>query len=130
MTCDASPLAGSPPGVYRQWGHDFEVVAPSPPTPLPEGEGRYCKIVVAGTPYLGGSWAFTDRCVANIAKLGEMPLADAIDLASNRPRQLLGLPPRRIEVGEPAELILFDGGEFRLKQTVIGDKIYGNPGDW
>ena len=114
LTCDASPLAGSPPGMYRMWGDDFEV--------LPIG-----KIVVAGTPYLGGSWSFTDQCVANILKLGEMSPADAIDLASNRPRELLGLPPRRIAVGEPAELILFDcgdSGEFVLKETIVGDKIY------
>lgn len=114
LTCDASPLAGMPPGVYSQWGHDFEV--------LPVG-----KIVVAGTPYLGGSWAFTDACVANVAKLGEMPLADAIDLASNRPRELLGLPPRLIQVGEPAELILFESAgpcEFRLRSTIVGEKVF------
>src|SRR5208282_6720800 len=102
-------LAGSPPGMYRQWSHDFEV--------LPIG-----KIVVAGTPYLGGSWAFTDLCVGNVVKLGETSLVDAIDLASNRPRELLGLAPRRIEIGEPAELILFDCGaerDFRLTGSVV-----------
>jgi N-acetylglucosamine-6-phosphate deacetylase len=113
LTCDASPLAGSPPGEYRQWGHDFEV--------LPIG-----KIVVSGTSYLGGSWAFTDLCVRNVLKLGATSLADTIDMASNRPRELLGLPPRRIDVGEPAELILFDWspqGEFQLKGTIVGDKM-------
>ena len=105
LTCDASPLAGSPPGSYRQWEHTFEV--------LPTG-----KIVVAGTPYLAGSWAFTDLCVKNMLRLGETSLADTMDMASNRPRELLGLPPRRIEAGEPADLILFDltpGGEFTLR---------------
>ncbi len=112
LTCDASPLAGSPVGKYRQWEHEFEV--------LPTG-----KIVVAGTPYLAGSWAFTDLCVRNVVKLGETSLADTINLASNRPRELLGLPPRRLEVGEPAELILFDCGperEFVLRQTIVGDR--------
>jgi N-acetylglucosamine-6-phosphate deacetylase len=93
-----------PPGKYRQWEAELEI--------LPTG-----KIVVAGTPFLAGSWAFTDRCVANMLKLGETSLADTIDMASNRPRELLGLPARRIEVGEPADLILFDwapGREFRL----------------
>ncbi len=110
LTCDASPLAGSPPGMYRQWDHDFEV--------LPAG-----KIVVAGTPYLAGSWAFTDLCVRNLLKLGETSLADTIELASNRPRELLGLAPRRMAVGEPAELILFDCDDargFELKHTVVG----------
>jgi N-acetylglucosamine-6-phosphate deacetylase len=113
LTCDASPLAGSPPGKYRQWDHDFEV--------LPTG-----KIVVSGTSYLAGSWAFTDLCVGNALKLGATSLADTIDMASNRPRELLGLPPRRIDVGEPAELILFDWPqqrEFQIKGTVVGDKM-------
>jgi len=108
LTCDASPLAGSPVGVYPQWENAFEV--------LPIG-----KIVVAGTPYLAGSWAFTDSCVAKVLELGEMTMGDTLDLASNRPRELLGLPPRRIEVGEPAELILFDwapGQRFVLRETV------------
>ena len=108
LTCDASPLAGCTPGKYQQWEHDFEVT--------PTG-----KIVVAGTPYLAGSLAFTDLCVRNMLKLGETSLADTIDMASNRPRELLGLPPRRIEVGETSEFILFDwapGRDFQLKQTI------------
>ena len=109
LTCDASPLAGSAPGKYRIWDDEFEV--------LPIG-----KIVVSGTPYLAGSWAFTDLCVANMLKLGETSLANTIDLASNRPRELLGLPPRRIEVGELAELIVFDwapGREFQLRVPIV-----------
>jgi N-acetylglucosamine-6-phosphate deacetylase len=105
LTCDASPLAGLAPGAYRQWEHDFEV--------LPTG-----KIVVSGTPYLAGAWAFTDTCVANVLRLGETSLADTIDMASNRPRELLGLPARQIAVGEPSELIVFDwapGAEFRMR---------------
>lgn len=108
LTCDASPLAGCKPGKYRQWEYDFDV--------LPIG-----KIIVSGTQFLGGSWAFTDLCVSNVLKLGETSLADTIDMASNRPRELLGLPPRRIEVGEPAELIVFEwspGQEFRFLQTL------------
>jgi N-acetylglucosamine-6-phosphate deacetylase len=111
LTCDASPLAGSPPGKHRLWDDEFEV--------LPVG-----KIVVAGTPYLAGSWAFTDLCVRNVVKLGETSLAETVDLASNRPRELLGLPPRRIDVGEPAELVLFDDSDgFRLEATVVGDEV-------
>jgi N-acetylglucosamine-6-phosphate deacetylase len=107
LTCDASSLAGLPPGKYRQWDQEFEI--------LPVG-----KIVVSGTPYLAGSWAFTDQCVGNVLKLGETSLADTIDMASNRPRELLGLPPRRIEVGEPADLILFDWSAERAFQLAEG----------
>ena len=113
LTCDASSLAGSPVGKYRQWDQDFEI--------LPAG-----KIVVAGTPYLAGSWAFTDLCVRNALKVGEVALADVIDMASNRPRELLGLPQRRIEVGEAADVILFDWSpqrEFQLKATIVGSRM-------
>ena len=55
LTCDASSLAGLPPGRYREWDQDFEV--------LPAG-----KVVVPGTSYLAGSWAFTDLCVGNVIR--------------------------------------------------------------
>jgi N-acetylglucosamine-6-phosphate deacetylase len=95
LTCDASSLAGMPPGRYREWDQDFEI--------RPEG-----KIVVAGTPYLAGSWAFTDVCIGNVMRMAGVPLHEAFDMAGARPRELLGLPPLRLEVGMPAELVLFD----------------------
>ena len=108
LTCDAGSLAGLPPGRYGDWGSEFEV--------LPEG-----KIVMPGTPFLAGSWAFTDQCVGHVLNLGGVSLADAVDMAGARPRELLGLPPRRIAVGEPAELVLFDwepGGAFRVRELI------------
>lgn len=104
LTCDASPMAGLPPGKVRFWDQDFEI--------LPEG-----KIVVSGSDYLAGSWAFTDQCLATVLGLGEVALADAVDMAGAQPRALLGLPPRDLAVGQPAELVVFDwqpGGEFHL----------------
>src|SRR5262245_1671731 len=50
LTCDASSLAGLPPGRYVEWGQELEVLAVG-------------KVVVAGTPYLAGSAVFTDACV-------------------------------------------------------------------
>jgi N-acetylglucosamine-6-phosphate deacetylase len=97
LTCDASSLAGLPPGRYREWGHEFEVRA----------DGR---VVVPGTAYLAGSWAFTDCCVANAVRDTGVSLADALDMAGARPRELLGLGPRRLEVGQPADLMLFEWG--------------------
>jgi N-acetylglucosamine-6-phosphate deacetylase len=108
LTCDAGSLAGLPPGRYPDWGGEFEVLANG-------------KIVVPGTPYLAGSGSFTDQCVAHLLSLGLVTLPDAIDMASSHPRELLGLPPRRIQVGDPAELMLFeldsDNG-FRFKKLV------------
>ena len=102
LTCDASPYAGSPPGRYRDWETELDV--------LSEG-----KIVVAGTPYLAGSWAFTDTCVANLVEMAGVSLADALDLASAQPRRLLGLPPRLLEPGQPADFLLFDHVAGRLE---------------
>jgi N-acetylglucosamine-6-phosphate deacetylase len=103
LTCDASPYAGSPPGRYRDWETELEVIGD--------------KIVVAGTPYLAGSWAFTDTCVAKFAAMTGVGLADALDLASAQPRRLLGLAPRTIEPGQPADFVMLDGAEVR--ETVI-----------
>src|SRR5262249_30396439 len=80
LTCDASSLAGLPPGRYSSWDQEFEVA--------PEG-----KVVVPGTQYLAGSWAFTDQCVDCVLRLGEVTLCEAVDMAGARPRSLLGLPP-------------------------------------
>ena len=109
ITCDASSLAGLPPGRYRAWCTDLEV--------LPGG-----KIVVAGTPYLAGSGLFTDTCVGNVAKVPGVSLKDAIEMATVRPRQLLGLPVPTLDVGQPAEFVVFDwhpGGEL----VVVGESL-------
>lgn len=112
LTCDASSLAGMPPGPYREWEQDFEI--------LPIG-----KVVVAGTNYLAGSWAFTDLCVQNAIRFAGASLAEAVDMASARPRELLGLPARKLEPGYPAELVLFDWeaqGEIIVQETLLGEK--------
>jgi N-acetylglucosamine-6-phosphate deacetylase len=95
ITCDASSLAGSPPGRYKQWDMELDV--------LPGG-----KVVLPGTPFLAGSGVFTDECVARTVTMAGVSLAEAIDMAGARPRELLGLPALRLEVGAPANLMLFD----------------------
>jgi N-acetylglucosamine-6-phosphate deacetylase len=108
LTCDASSLAGLPPGRYREWDQDIDI--------LPEG-----KIIVAGTSYLAGSWAFTDRCIGHVLRVAGVSLPETLDMAGARPRELLGLPPCRLQSGDPAELVLFDwepGGEFRVRATI------------
>jgi N-acetylglucosamine-6-phosphate deacetylase len=114
LTCDAGSLAGSPPGRYREWDQELEV--------LPEG-----KIVLPGSDYLAGSWVFTDTCIGNAIAHAGITLWEAIDMAGARPRELLGLPPRRLEPNEPADLILFnwtEGGTFNLVATIIGGTWY------
>lgn len=108
ITCDAGSLAGLPPGRYRDWGQEFEV--------LPGG-----KIVVPGTPFLAGSGSFTDACIGHVVRMAGVTLADAIDMTTARPRELLGLPASTLAPGEPADLMLFDwqpGGDVVVRQVV------------
>ena len=55
-------MAGLPPGRYRDWGQDFEVLANG-------------KIIVPGTPFLAGSGAFTDLCLGNVMRFAGISLA-------------------------------------------------------
>jgi len=108
ITCDASSLAGLPPGRYAEWGTEFEV--------LPGG-----KVVVPGTPFLAGSGVFTDTCVGHVMRAGSVTLQEAIDMAGARPRELLGLPVWELAVGSQTPLILFDwepGGEVVVREVL------------
>jgi N-acetylglucosamine-6-phosphate deacetylase len=113
LTCDAGSLAGMPPGLYREWGQELDV--------LPAG-----KIVVAGTDYLAGSWSFTDVCIANAIRFAGVSLGDAVDMACVRPRELLGLPTPRLLPGEPADMVVFDwqeGGNLAIRATILGGGV-------
>jgi N-acetylglucosamine-6-phosphate deacetylase len=112
LTCDASSLAGLPPGRYGEWGQEFEV--------RPEG-----KVVVPGTAYLAGSCVFTDACVVTAVRDGGVCLADAVEMAGARPRELLGLPAQRLEAGASADLVLFEHGPdepFRVVATLVAER--------
>ncbi len=95
VTCDASSLAGLAPGRYGEWGQEFEV--------RPEG-----KIVVPGTSFLAGSAVFTDACVNHLVTQLGVSRTDALEMASARPRDLLGLPRLLVRAGYPADLVLFE----------------------
>jgi N-acetylglucosamine-6-phosphate deacetylase len=113
LTCDASSLAGLPPGNYREWDQEFEI--------LPTG-----RIVVSGTTFLAGSSVFTDACIDHVLATTDVSLAEAVDAAGAQPRRLLGLEPRSLQIGAPADLILFDwepDGEFRVRAIVIAGDL-------
>ena len=53
-------------------------------------------------------------------------LAEVLDLAGARPRELLGLPAVRLEPGSPADLVLFEHGvegAFRVRGTVVAGEL-------
>jgi N-acetylglucosamine-6-phosphate deacetylase len=115
LTCDASSLAGLPPGRYREWDQEFEV--------SPSG-----KVVMSGTSYLAGSAVFTDTCVGVAVRQAGVSLRDAVDMAGARPRELLRLPPLRLRPGDPADLVLFEhepGREFAVTATLVAGEPVG-----
>jgi N-acetylglucosamine-6-phosphate deacetylase len=108
ITCDASSLAGLPPGRYREWDMELEV--------QPNG-----KVVVPGTPFLAGSGVFTDTCIPVVMRAAQVSLKNAIDMASARPRELLGLPAWELAAGRKSPLMRFDwepGGALTVRELI------------
>jgi N-acetylglucosamine-6-phosphate deacetylase len=71
---------------------------------LPSG-----KLVPAGQPdILAGASLPIHVCVANAMQFAGVDLRTAIDMASLRPAQLIGLDHPGLETGAPADLFLFD----------------------
>ena len=110
LTCDAGPLAGCRPGRYREWGADLEV--------LPGG-----KVVVAGTPYLAGGGHFTDTCVGEVIRSAGVTLQEGVEMATARPRELLGLSVPTLAAGQPADLVVFDWEPGRAVRVDPADDI-------
>lgn len=126
LTCDASPLAGLPPGRYRDWEQEFEIIEATGSTTTPQRTCRSLKVVVPGTPYLAGSWAFTDLCVGQAIDYAALTLSQALDMAGAQPRRLLGLPVPQLRAGHPADLVLFDwhpGEALAVRGTVSAGKL-------
>ncbi len=97
LVSDLVGMAGMPPGEYANTSiGDIEIL---------EG-GR---IVVAGQrQYMAGAGLALTWGIANLTRFADVPWATAIDLASRRPAELIGVPCGSLEIGALADLILFD----------------------
>jgi len=95
ITCDASGLAGCPPGPYNTQGQVFEV--------LPNG-----KIVVGGQrTLLAGSAQTTEHCVAKCVQLAGVSLGVACDMAGDNPARILRRERIGLSAGNRADLVVF-----------------------
>ncbi|MCA8995800.1 MAG: amidohydrolase family protein [Planctomycetaceae bacterium] len=95
LTCDASGLAGCPPGEYDYHGGRFEI--------LDSG-----KIVVAGQrQYLAGSGVQTEVCVAKMIEMTGCTLADAWEMATTNPAKLMRTETGTLETGAIADATVF-----------------------
>lgn len=100
-------LVGSEPGLYDLAGLGrVEVLA----------DGR--PVVAGQQELLAGAIQPLHVGIANVMRLADVSLADAVEMASTRPAQLLGLPCTPFTVGAPADLI-----RFHLRVTSPGLEI-------
>jgi N-acetylglucosamine-6-phosphate deacetylase len=117
LVSDLVGMAGMPPGEYTNTSiGDIEIL----------DDGR---IVVAGQrQYMAGAGLPITYGVANIMRFAGCDLRTAIEMASIRPAELIGLTPARITVGSRADLVLFDlpeVGPAQVRQTINrGDVVF------
>ncbi|MCA9004516.1 MAG: amidohydrolase family protein [Planctomycetaceae bacterium] len=118
ITCDASGLAGSPPGIYEEGSVKMEVLEDGP-------------IVIAGQrQLLAGSGLETDTCVTTAIDMAGITLQESLDMAGLNPARLLGFEEISLEAGSRADLILFHyegtGSRMNIQTTLAcGAVKYG-----
>ena len=118
LVSDITSMGGMPPGRYQTGLGELEV--------LPSG-----KLVPAGSPdILAGASLPIDQCVANVMRFAGVDLRQAIEMVSTRPAELIGLPHPGLEVGAPANLLLFDlpqaaTGALQVRATYqAGERVF------
>ncbi len=120
LVSDLVGMAGMPPGRYTNTSiGDIEVLE----------DGR---LVVAGhRQYQAGAGLPKTNGVANLMRFADVPLATAVEMASTRPAELVGVRCGGLEVGAPADLLLFDlpagdQGPIQVRATInAGQLVFG-----
>jgi N-acetylglucosamine-6-phosphate deacetylase len=120
LVSDITGLGGMPPGRYSTGLGDLEV--------LESG-----KLVLAGQrDILAGASQPIHVCVANVMRFAGVSLQTAVEMASTSPLRLIGESDRGLEVGETANLVLFDlpqdgTSPLRIRMTVNrGEAVYNS----
>ncbi len=114
LVTDAMRGAGMPDGTYDLGGQSVTVH---------QGEAR----LADGT--LAGSTLTLERGVRNIMAAADLPLRDALNMASRVPAQAMGLQERKgsIAVGKDADLIILSDDWNVLLTMVAGEIVYRGP---
>ena len=108
LVSDLMQAAGMPPGNYELGGQT--VIVDGSTARLPGGA-------------LAGSIVTLDQAVRNVVAWTDADPAQAIQMASEIPARLLGLPDRgRLSAGFAADLVLFDA-DLNVQATIIGGEI-------
>lgn len=116
LVSDVTSLGGMPAGRYSTGLGDLEV--------LDNG-----KLVIAGQrDILAGASSLLDSCVAQVMRFAGVNLTTAIEMASTQPAELIGVHDQRLDVGCPANLVLFDKPTAETTKLVIRRTM--NRGEW
>ena len=107
LISDSMPAAGLPDGEYTLGGDRVTVTDGIARTP----DGA-----------LAGSTSFLLDCVKQAVKFG-IPFDDAVKMATETPAKYLGEKLGKIEVGYPADFLVFDES-FNLTSTIINGEIF------
>lgn len=78
-----------------------------------------------------GSVATTNRLVRNMVRLGEVPITEAVQMATATPARVIGIDDRKgvLAPGFDADVVVFDD-DFEIQNTIVGGvEIYrtGSP---
>lgn len=115
LTCDASGLAGCPPGEYDYHGGRFEVLETG-------------SVVIAGQrQFLAGSGVQTDVCIHTMMEMTGVSLGEAWTMATKNPGELLNVPYAELKTGAPADLVVFehDASGLKIERTMArGEWVY------
>ncbi len=69
-----------------------------------------------------GSVATFDGLVRNMINIADVPLTDAIKMASKTPARILGLTTKgELKAGYDADIVIFDG-DINIKRTILGGR--------
>ena len=109
LITDAMPGAGLPDGEYELLSQ--KVTVKDGKATLPDGT-------------IGGSTGTLDGCLRNMVQLANVPLADAVRMASLNPAKVIGVEKHigSIEIGKDANLVALDQS-FNVSLTMVKGKI-------
>lgn len=108
LVTDAAAPAGASPGRYRLGEVDVELT--------PDG-----RVVLAGQERLAGSALRMHHAIANAARMGKLPLGEAIQAATVNPARLIHLEGRTkgLRMGDRGDIVA-----FRMAKTIQVDAVY------
>ena len=101
---------------------------PDGPSMLGERVGGLPVVIERGCAYLpdktafAGSVSFTDRLVRNMVTLADVPLSDAVKMATCTPARIMGFYKKgSLSEGFDADIVIFDEN-IKVHRTVVGGK--------